>query len=349
MRPSAAIQHIRHIAAQGLPPLIAVPAMVDALEELVPARTRTFVWLDEQGNTASLYEREPIPEALDAFNLATAELVRRGEPSVIDLSHSPDDFGGWRRFLHHPQWERSVMKNELFRPYGIGNNIDFPLRDRGRTRALLAICREPGSRAFTRTEVDAVLGLRPHFLHAMHAPETMALACGTGGEVALALIGDDGTVCEASAEASFLMYQLCCGPNGNAPVLARRAPDQVRSAVAILRAANTIPRAAPPMRDVRTPWGRIRIIAHMRAQSGETVVTLQRFLPRDMARLDRLRHLDLAPREREVALAMSKGGSGDAIAQELGLTIGAYRQMAKRIYARLGVTGRDGVRQLLDS
>lgn len=328
---------------------MAVPAMVDALEELVPARSRTFVWLDEQGKTASLYEREPIPEALDAFNLATEDLVRRGEPSVIDLSNSPEDFGGWRRFLHHPLWDRSVMKNELFRPYGIGNNIDFPLRDRGRTRALLAICREPGSRDFTRAEVDAVLGLRSHFLYAMHAPDTLALACDKGGDVALALIGDDGTVCEASAEASFLMYQTCCGPEGNAPVLARHAPEPVRHTVSVLRAAGHTPLASPPMRDVQTAWGRIRITAHMRAKSGETVVTLQRFLPKAVARLDRLRQLDLAPREREVAFAMSKDGSGEAIAGKLGLTSGAYRQMAKRIYARLGVTGRDGVRQLLDS
>lgn len=349
MRPSAAIQHIRHIAAQGLPPLMAVPAMVDALEELVPARTRTFVWLDEQGYTASLYEREPIPDALDAFNLATAELVARGEPSVIDLATAPDEFGGWRRFLHHPLWDRSVMKNELFRPYGIGNNLDFPLRDRGQTRALLAICREPGSRAFTRAEVEAVLTLRPHFLYAMQAPETLALACEKGGDVALALIGDDGTVCDASAEARFLMYQLCCGPNGNAPVLARRAPPAVRDIISRLSVHESAPRHDPPTRDVRTAWGSIRITAHMRATSGETVVTLQRFLPKAMARLDRLRQLDLSPREREVAFAMGALGSGDEIASTMGLTIGAYRQMAKRIYSRLGVTGRDGVRQLLDS
>ena len=78
-------------------------------------------------------------------------------------------------------------------------------------------------------------------------------------------------------------------------------------------------------------------------------MTLQLFLPKDLHRLARLRTSDLAPRERELALAMCGTASPEAIAARAGLSIGTYRQYAKRIYSRLGVSGREGVAPYLDS
>jgi DNA-binding CsgD family transcriptional regulator len=100
---------------------------------------------------------------------------------------------------------------------------------------------------------------------------------------------------------------------------------------------------------VPTCWGLIRVAAHARTGADEFAITLQLFLPRAVRRLKALGKLDLSPRERELALAMSGPASGSDLARSSGLSTGAYRQYAKRIYARLGVDGRDGVRLLLDT
>ncbi|MBX3480737.1 MAG: hypothetical protein KF842_10060 [Caulobacter sp.] len=348
MRISAAIQHIRHIAIQGLPHHVAIPMMVDALDLIMPARTRTFVWLDSSGQTTDIYERDPIVEALDAFNLQTPDLVARGEPSSADLVRSPEAFGGWRRLLLHPNWERSVMKNELFRPYGIGNNLDFPLRDQGQVRATLLVGREPGSAPFTRTEIQAVLGLRPHFLHALNTPASLQPGADlVEREFGLAVIAPDGHVSSADGQASKALYMLDATP-GLRPMRPTTAPATVMRVIESLARARRESSAAPPSADISTRWGDVRVVAHVLTGSGETVVSFRRLLPVKVGRLERLRTLELAPREREVALIMCEQTRGEAIAARLGMTTGAYRQYAKRIYARLNVEGREGVVRLLD-
>lgn len=345
MRLSAAVQHVRHIATSGLPPFIAVPAMVDAIEQVVPSRSRTFIWLDGRGYAHELYEREPIPEALDAFNGQTDALIAAGEPSVIDLVRSPDEYGGWRRLLAHPRWDRSVMKNELFRPYGIGNNLDFLIRDRGRPIGLLAVCREPGSAAFTRAEIGAVLSLRDHFRHAMTTRQPMP-PCDVAGEAALAMIAPDGMVVAATVAARVLLARLR-EPGSPARLGEPMAPRAVREMARRLRAGGESARA--PSCDVMTAWGRVRISAELLGPDGVAVVSLRQFRPRALRRIERAAQIELSPRERQVALAMCGEETGEALAGDLGLSTGAYRQVAKRIYARLDVAGRDGVRQLLDS
>lgn len=105
----------------------------------------------------------------------------------------------------------------------------------------------------------------------------------------------------------------------------------------------------PPSLEAATRWGRFKVIAHLRSGSGETVVSIQRLIPRQLRRLNRACGFALSPREREVAVAMCGLGNGDAIARSVGLSAATYREYARRIYARLGVEGRAGVRELLDS
>lgn len=348
MRLSASIQHVRQIAVQGLAPGVAIPAMVDAIEHVVPTRMQTFVWLDKHGMTRAIYEREPIPEALDAFNSQTPELVRRGEPSVVDLARGDAEFGGWRRFLAHPMWHRSVMKNELFRPYGIGNNLDFPIRINGRTVALLALCREPGSRRFSRAEVDAVLALRPYFAHAMAAPDALQDSCEPSGGSVFLFIAGDGTVLDPGPRACLLLYQLGETENRFGRFETRTAPPAIARVIRRFDSAGSGRNERPPSDFVDTRWGRIGIVVHGRARSGEYAVTLQKFEPRVLRRLERVRQLDLSPRERELALAMCGTQSGEAIAAGAGLTVGSFRQSAKRIYRRVGVEGREGLVELID-
>lgn len=352
MGPSATIQHVRHIAAQGLPAQMAIAAMVDTLENIVPTRTRTYVWADANGLPCDTYERDLIPAAVEEFNYLSPQLAADPDsPSFDKMLHSSDEFGGWRRFLRMPGWDRSALKNVIFRAYGIGNNLDFPIRDAaGRSRAVLAIGREPGSKAYTRHEIEAVLSLRPHFVHAMNSAaalsETEALA--GDGEVEVVLVGSDGSISSASQRGELMLFQLRPQSSWSQVPDNQTAPAAVLEVVRRLIAARDGLNFHPPSMEVSTPWSRFRIIAHTVSGPGEAVVSLQRLLPSRLRRLQRVAGLDLSPREREVAVAMCGRGNGDDIARSVGLSAPSYREYARRIYRRLGVEGRSGVVALLD-
>lgn len=353
MGPSATIQHVRHIAAQGLPSRMAVAAMVDALEGVMPSRTRTFMWAGPGGVQQDVYEKEPIVSAFDELLAMMPQLMADPEEPTFDkLAFSNDEYGGWRRFQYMPRYEKSALKNVMFKPYGIGNNLDFPIRDAsGMPRAVLAIGREPGSRAYTRREIEGMLALRPHFLHAMDSNAALAASACTGedGDVEVFLVGDDGMIEAARAQGDLMLHQLRPPTPQLDRVGTSQAPAEVQEVAKRLCAAREGLNPLPPSLEMRTGWGRFKIIAHTRTGAGETVVTIQRLVPRRLQWIKRTAHFDLSPREREIAVAMCGSGNGDALARGVGLSTASYREYARRIYARLGVDGRNGVRELLDS
>ena len=350
LRPSAACQHIQHIAAQGLPPRVAVPAMVDALQHVMPSATNCFVAVNSTSELDWFYERHPIPEAIDAFMTRSEELHRCGEPSMIGLLASHKDYGAWWDFKRKDNWDRSVMKNELFRPYNIGNNMDFVLRDQGRPKGLLTINREPGSRPFTRNELESVLTLRSHFIHAMNARHPSQPAPhDRPDEVTVAMFGTDGTLASATDEANSLLYYLKPATPGAIELTCKQAPPAVMEVLHRLQRVREGRQAQAPSLDAQTPWGKIRIVAHDMPGADTIIVTLQRLVPLTVRRLQTLATLDLAPSERRVALLMCGREDSQAIAAQAGLSISSYREYAKRIYARLNVNGRSGVKALLDS
>lgn len=352
MGPSATIQHIRHIAAQGLGARLAIPAMVDAMERLVPSRTRTFIWLDDDGNQTDMYEKEPIPEAIETLVAAGPSLAADpNAPSTNKMALSPFEYGGWRVFEHFPGWDKSILKNEIFRRYGIGNNVDFPLRQAGKTRAILAFGREPGSRSYARREIDAMLGLRAHFVHALDCADVSLAAneTATPDDPQIVLVEPDGRTASESPSIALLLSQLSGGWTRSRLSSGGLAPPPLREVMRRLDLADDGVNVLPPTLVAQTPWGSIKVIAHQRSAGGEYVISLQRLVPRALARIRKAAFLDLSPREREVAVAMCTSANGEAIAQLVGLSPASYREYARRIYGRLGVDGRIGVKDLLDS
>ena len=345
MGPSAVIQHVRHIALQGFSPKMAVAAMVDALDLLIPTRTKIFFWVGEDNTPSDFYERDPLMSALDAYFSQSALMAADpDEPSFDKLANSPVDFGGWKRFERFANWDRSIMKNEVFGAYRIGNNLDFTIREGGQPIGVLAIAREPDSTPYSRRDIEAVLALRGHFVHAMNAPQALERADTVhDGSVVTALIGSDGTIVSASGAAQLVLHQL--RPRENPLRLdGLLAPDPVRQVVELMLASNDGRACAPPHRSVRNSWGRFRIIAHSLAPDGSCLVSIERFVPSELIWTKRASQLDLSPRERELAVAMCGALGSEGIAAKFGLTLGSYREYSRRIYRRLDVEGRAGLK-----
>jgi DNA-binding CsgD family transcriptional regulator len=352
MGSSSTIQQIRHIAALGLPSRMAIAAMVDLLGEFIPTRTTVFSWTGPGGVPCDLYEREPIPAALDAM-LANAPALAADPfaPSFDKIARSTAEFGGWRQFLNFPGWEKSIMLNELFRPYNIGNNLDFPLRENGVPKAVLVLAREPGTHRLTRKEIELVLSLRPHFLHAMASD---ALAAHSRSESwsspdapAMVMVHDDGSVTPTNERAAMYLQQL--SHLGNSPIRweTRQAPAPIREAVARQARSAEGANALPPSLEANTEWGRFRVTAHPPMANGAYPVSVEKRVALRLALVERAARMDLSPRERELAVHLCSTLGGEAIAARMGISLASYREYARRTYERLGVDGRLGVISLL--
>ena len=292
---------MRHIATLGLPAKAAVAAMVDALDPLIPTRTKIFFWVGEDNAPQDFYEREPLIHALDAYLSQTARMAADpDEPSFDKLANSPVAFGGWKRLERLAKWDRSILKNEVFGAYNIGNNLDFTIRAGNRPIGVLALAREPGSRGYNRPQIEAVLATCGHFAHAMQAPASLdAARASSHGDVALVLLGGDDCVIQSGPQADLMLHQMS-PPQGRLRLDLHRdlAPQPLREAARRLRAAQRGESAAAPSLDVPTDWGTIRVVAHSLLPGGEAAITLQRFIPRALLRaayaadLERIAALD---------------------------------------------------------
>lgn len=330
---------------------MAVAEMLEVLDSLIPTRTKVFIWLNPKGEVADLYEKYPIPEALDAFISQSPDLAADpDEPSMDKLINSPVDYGGWERLRSLPNWERSIMKNELFRAYGIGNNIDFVLRQRGVPKALFIVAREPGSRAFSRTEVQIILAVRSHFLHAIAQPaEPIDGTDLQGDDCGVAIVSRSGEVIEADAIAWRLLFQMSKSP----PMAPRFRPETVPLPVMEVVYRSALARdgfnLAPPGLVVGTRFGPIYVRARWMRSIDQFAVTLQATFSGKVTLLRKVARLDLSPRQRELAVAMCSAEAGEGIAARLRLSDASYREYTRRLYSRLGVDSRLGVVSQLTS
>lgn len=350
MRTSAAIQHIRDIAMLGLPPKMGVAAMVDALDIAIPTRTKIFFWVDECNRARDFYERQPIMSALDAyFSQSAAMAADPDEPTFDKLANSPVDYGGWKRFERFPNWERSVLKNEVFGAYGIGNNLDFTIRESNRTIGVLALAREPGSSAYSRREIDTVLALRGHFVHAINAPTALDRAADRHYEhVVSAVVAFDGTVILANDAARAMLHQIR-EPQLHLRMDGRRAPDSVCRVIRLLAHANAGIAAPAPMLDIVNEWGRFRIVAHSMSSDQTCLITIEKFVARHLIWARYAATLDLSPRERTLAVELCSSKESRQIIRDAALSDASYREYTRRIYRRLNVDGRLGLRALFDT
>jgi len=350
MRLSAAIQHIQHIASLGLAPRVAIPEMVDALQAVIPSSTNCFLWLDEQGHPCDFYERHPIAEAADAFLLQTPMLEATGQPSIAKLIRARGEFGNWWQFTAFDGWDRSVMKNELFRPYNIGNNMDFQLRDRGRPIGLLTVNREPNSIAFRRKEIEAMLGLRAHFVHAMNAPATSPDRAGqvADAQIATMLVEPNGRIIGMDANATMCLHQLKQS-DVRIPLCVEVVPDKVLAVVERLDRVANGRTSLPATSDIATDWCTMRVTAHPMNTGAGVVITFQRLVPLVIRQLRNLARAPLSPGERRIALQFCSELTPDRIASEAGVTLASVREYSKRIRTKLGVNNREGVRALVSA
>jgi hypothetical protein len=357
MRSKEAVRHIQQIAVMGLDQRVAIPAMVDALRHVVPANQIPFCWTNPDGMVVDFYGPDVVPQTLEELMMLDRHSVPDHVPTIDGVLNGPRPYNNNALYRQRDGWSRSAYFNDMLRGNRAEKSVDFPLRDASGIRGAFSIARSLRDSPMLAEEMRRVAALIPHFLHAMNAePADLMAEVSETGKAAYIVVTLAGEIVSYSAGGAGAILQLCNMPLEYGVRFSdhlNRLPPVAMLVLERMRSIQSGLSGQPASLEVPTRWGPFRVSAvPMQATPGtpsETaIISVHPLTDKRLMRAERLTETDLTQAERRVALRMADPGDGDAIARDLGLTVGAYRQYAKRIYAALHVDGRLGVKAWLD-
>lgn len=347
MKPSEVLAHIQQISCLGLPSEVAIPAMLDSLEMLVPASNVSFVWTDAGGRIQNLYVREPVFSAIDFLLHSSSQL----EPDFSFQKQATSELstGFIARFRGSTDYFSTVAYNEIFKPCGMTEVYDLILKDHQGSRGVGMIGRLSPT-PFTAEERNRIEALRPWLLHALDAPPVEALNSAETGEEAILLCDQQGRIVEMGPNARKLLLYAGNGqiaPGARIASLGDAMPESVRRVCHNLAAVQAGRATGVPSARLNTPWGAFNFRAHLMGGGSSGVaagdllaVVIRRERPLPLQLHDRVGTLPLTPRQRQVAVRIGLGRSPESIQRDLELSAGTYRRHAEEIHGRLDVHSR---------
>ncbi|WP_298193478.1 helix-turn-helix transcriptional regulator [Novosphingobium sp.] len=363
---NAQLKQLRLTAALGLPAYQAMALITAQVERLIGCSFANFFWLDGEGRPCDAYLRDYLPEAMDAFvgNHAALERDPR-EPTLDKYAALPPRVGAGRMLIEGPEFRRTLVYNDVFRPYRIEGSLELVVREpSGRARGILMVNRSTNRQTWTRREAAILAAIHDHVLAALAGPAVKPdVACSATMDDSAHLLVDGGGQIEYSAgNAITLAMQhadLAFSPDFDFSALGQKLTPALH---ALLDRAATIRRGlpSPPAHEVRrTRHGEItaRVLHCNPGPAGEWkscgpsderyMVCLERRPPLAAIVLGNAAALPLSAREQELAVFLALGLSSTEAAERMAISLTTLRTYLKSVYNRTDVAGRSGLLALL--
>lgn len=365
MKPARAIAALRTLCSLQLHPEVLVPALLEALHELVPSQRNLFDWTDSQGRLVRYFIEGPIDAQIARLYFAEFHNHREAEamPRFDTLRRLP---AGVRSAdgLNHAGFFRSALYNEIWRPQGLHTRLEGVLRGRdGALVGSLVLYRGPGETRFTPRDELHLAAVLPAIAAAlqMHgaarcddrhvfspdAPETLLLTL--AGELCHASPGADRLLLMAQGGASperLAQPGYPCHWPLLAMLLARLREHAAANAAQLL--------APPPSIVHETTAGQfvasgVLLRARRAGEPPLAQVTLRRLEPHRVALERALRCLPLTPGQAAVCRGLYGGHTHAQIGQQLGVAAATVIDHVRKAYRTLDLNSAHELRALLDA
>lgn len=150
---------------------VLVPAVLEALHDVVPSYRNLFDWTDEQGRLVRYFIEGPIDAALAQHYFDEFHNRREAEamPSFNTLQRHPPGVRSAAE-LDHAQFFNSALYREIWRPQGFHTRLEAVLRGRGgRLLGSLVLYRAPGDARFTQKDELRLAAVLPAFATGLQA------------------------------------------------------------------------------------------------------------------------------------------------------------------------------------
>jgi DNA-binding CsgD family transcriptional regulator len=348
MKRAADLARLRTLASMGLTAEVFIPALLEALHDIIPSDRNLFDWTDADGQLVRYYFEGTIDHEInqhyfEAFhNKREAEVMPSFRDAVMGRAvvHSADA-------LDRPEFYRSALYNEIWRPQRLHTRTEAIVRGvRGEPLGSLVLYRGPGERKFTRAEEALLAQVVPYVARGLQAP-TAELAhedyLPRRGRPAIVCLDGQGALAHLSPEA---LKVLLLAHGGVTPDGAARAPlrDDFPTLTAIWqhhRRSAGLSQEQLSM-TVDNAWGRFSFESCALKGLGDgnrpmLHVTIQHHEPMEIALRRALDGLRLTPAQKEVCLLLRTGHSHAEIAGLLGVSASTVADHVRKIYARLDV------------
>ena len=289
--------------------------------EMVPSEGR-IEWsvLPDQGDKLS--EFAPVFEKLMRQNPLVRHFEDTGDTRAMM----------WSDFVSLDELEKTPLYQEMFRPLGVASQMAVTLPTPPGIIVGFAVNSDP--RGFDDRDRAILNALRPHLAHAYRAIQLRdALAALKEGGWTGALADQDGIIESVTENASALEAEAGIELSTGEPL-----PDEFRRPFRSGIVAYDPTEPAILSRSTRLSDEAGGVAGwYFPGPIGPHVVLVQSQV--DTAER-RLVDAGLTPRQIEVAIQLSEGGTNAAIAARLGVAEGTLRKHLERIYRALDVTDR---------
>lgn len=346
MKHTAEVSQLRSLANAGLPPESFIPAVLEALHDVIPSDRNLFDWTDSSGRLVRYFFEGPIDHEINRryFEQFHNGLESEAMPSFREAVTGRATVLGADQ-LDHPRFYASALYNEIWKPQRLKTRIEAIIRRAdGTPVGSLVLYRGPGDRRFSRAEERLLENLVPYILRGLlvepaELEETFATL---PRSQAFACLGPDGAVTHLSDNA----HRLLLLAHGEVtPDAASRPPDAV-----LFPALGTIWRqwglqgygGARCSLELRNAWGQFVFEACSLKGNGaqpglQLHVSIRHHELEAVAVRRAISVFDLTPAQRQVCRLLHAGHSQVGIGDILRVAPSTVADHVRKIYATLDV------------
>jgi len=358
MKNAALVAHVRQLCCLGLGGRAIMPALINAIRELVLFDCAEFAWVDARGEMTNLYAEPLLPPDVIQFYFHRAEtpdhpaLTFRVRAALADPVTSLSVTDAMRQTDYY----RHVLSH-----LAAEHMLFCVVRERGIAVGQLSLYRSAQRPAFNAADRSAIGAVAGYIAHGLDDSSATARYAGADPsyrdteQQAMLTLERDGRLrhCSSAARRMLLFVTLDSVNRGTVSQqdaaihsLTRELAEQL---VGSARDGDPDEAGAkPPGMVVTNRWGRFVLRAYWltddpHAPDALIGVQLRRQEPTILRLSQAMRRLALSPQQKEVGLLLAQGKSNPEIAGALGVSLNTANYHVKQLFAKLNAHERSEV------
>jgi DNA-binding CsgD family transcriptional regulator len=353
-----AIGRVQRLCCLGLGGQHLMPALIAALNQIVPSSTRQFYWADLRLEITNCYVEmsriEFLPIYLTEFygrhierevRLTFPEMMRTRFPTAVGDIFSRFFIVDWNTF------QRSDYYNMLRRPCSMETGLLFKVTEAGRPVGAFHFFRSADEPAFAAQDYALLETLHGFIAHGL-VDGPAEDSYDDIEDRALVILDRDGRLLHLSADAHRLLL-MALVPRWAPQTACRMRHDNPPELAQLCHALSAafcggLP-GAPPVLRRNNAWGEFVLRAywldasHADEPSPLIGVTIERREPRSLGLWRRVETLPLSQREKQVCMLLARGHDAANVARAMGVSEHTVISHRRNLYNKLGVENRLGL------
>jgi DNA-binding CsgD family transcriptional regulator len=341
-----ALSHIRQLCCLGVESHSVIPAVTQALHELIPSSHNLFIWTDANGNVVDRYCEVYMPAVLEAASQNYA-----GKTDLVALARSKKAVGNMRQ--RPPEFYASPYFNEVYKPMRVRNSLDAVIRTSEGTQGILVMHRD-SSEPFSENEQNTLEDILPYLRNIWTTPRNQNADVFTEtadhGTIVCNLLGQIQYISTSASQ--LLLMAKTQGVLSNSMRSNLLPAELLVISQRLINVTKHIAHSSPPALQVRNRWGQFIFRAMWLDATGDSSdqlisINIWRQEPLAVSVVRGFLRSPLSPKQRDVALMLVVGRSAEEIVRELSITVTTYKDHLRKIYEKLGISKRaDLIRHL---